>query len=167
MITPVFDPQQRPTHNAGIIVEPAVDKRRYTRFEVWAWSPIISFQVGLTAGYVALVYFGISGLISQPPSFDTTVPEWYVGYWAIALIVGAALSAFGSISRNKWFERLETVGSTLLTLTIGSYALIVLWLAYAVGDSDKVAGGAGFTALTVPILIRCMWLFSQLLRPRK
>ena len=133
-------------------------------FGVWAWSPVIAFQIGLTTFYLALVYFGISGMISSPPSFDTTVPEWFVGYWALALIVGGAVAAAGSVSRSTWFERAETLGSFLLTLTVGSYALIVLWLAYGTGDVDRVAGGAGFVALSVWPLTRFMWLVSQLLR---
>lgn len=138
--------------------------RQLTRFELWAWSPVISFQVGLTAGYIALIYFGISGLIAAPPSISMTTPDGYAGFWAAALILGGVLGAFGSVSRHKLFERFETAGALLLSVTVGSYACIVLFLAYAAGDVDKAAAGAGFTALAIPIIIRCMWLFSQLLR---
>lgn len=135
-----------------------------SRFAMWALNPILSFQVGLTAGYVSLIYFGISGFIASPPSISVTTPDWFVGYWATVLIVGAVLASFGSVSRIKIFERLETVGAGLLTLTIGSYALMILWLAYGTLDADRAAAGAGFVALTVPIFVRFMWLLSQLLR---
>lgn len=146
------------------VPRPHPHKRQWSRFAIWAWSPIISFQVGLTAGYVALVYFGISALLSSPPSIDLTTPHWYAGYWAAALILGAIFAAIGSISRHKVFELMETFGSGLLTLTIGSYSLMILWLAYGTSDIDKSAAGAGFVALMVPILVRFMWLLSQLLR---
>lgn len=153
-----FPTKARPPHL------PVPPRRKPTRFELWAWSPVISFQIGLTAGYAALVNFGITGLIASPPSLDLTTPGWYGGYWASALIVGAVLAAIGSIGRKKWWSRIETVGATLLTLTIGSYALIVQFVAYGLGDADKIAAGAGYTALAIPIIIRCMWLYSQLLR---
>lgn len=153
----------KPVHtDEGIIPKP--NTLSWKLFGIWAWSPVIAFQIGLTAFYLALVYFGISGLIASPPSFDTTVPEWYVGYWAVGLIVGGVTAAVGSVSRSKWFERGETLGSFLLTLTVGSYALIVLWLAYGTGDSDRIAGGAGFVALAIWPITRFMWLVSQLLR---
>lgn len=138
--------------------------RKPSRFEIWAWSHVLSFQVGLTASYVALINFGIAGTIASPPSIDLTTPSWYPGYWAVALIVGAVLAAFGSISRKRVFERIETVGASILTIAVGSYAAILTWVAYGAGDPDKIAGAAGFTALAVPIIIRCMWLFSQFLR---
>lgn len=141
-----------------------VQRRRLSRFEIWAWSPIVSFQVGLTGGYLALIYFGISGLIANPPAFTNFSPEGYGGFWAIFLILGAMIASLGSISRHKWFERMETIGASILSVTVGSYALLVLFIAYGVGDPTRIAGGAGFTALTIPILIRTMWLYSQLLR---
>lgn len=139
-------------------------KRRLTRFEVWAWSPIKSFQVGLTTGYVALIFFGISALISEPTSLGWTSPHGWTSGWAWATVLGAAIATIGSVSRAKWFERSETVGASLLSLTIGSYALLLLFLAYGMGDSSKIAMGAGFTALAVPTIVRTMWLYSQLLR---
>lgn len=143
---------------------PKREQRQLSRFEIWAWSPITSFQVGLTAGYIALIYFGISSLIASPPSFQDTSPEGYAWFWALGLFFGAIIASLGSVSRNKYFEWAETVGASILSLTVGSYALLVLVIAYGLGDTGRIAGGAGFTALAVPILIRTMWLFSQLLR---
>jgi hypothetical protein len=152
-----FPTKARPVHRP-------VARRPRGRFAIWAWSQVRSFQVGLTGLYVALVYFGVMGVISAPPSIDSSTPGWYVGFWAAALIAGAGLAALGSVSRRRWFERAETAGSFLLSLTVGSYALILQWYAFAGGDWDKAAAGAGFTALTVPLLIRLMWLLSQSMR---
>lgn len=155
----VFNTMPRPPR-----IDTRKKTRRLSRFEIWAWSPVISFQVGLTASYAALSYFGITSVIATPPSINATTPEEYGGFWAIALIVGAISAAVGSITRRKWFRRVETMGATLLSLTVGSYAAILTWLALGVGDSDKLAGSAGFTALAIPVIIRMMWLYSQLLR---
>jgi len=137
---------------------------QWNLFGLWAWSPIISFQVGLTAGYAALIYFGVAALYASPPSFENTSPDGWAWGWAIGLVVGAMIAVVGSISRNKKFEITETVGASLLTLTVGSYVGLLHWVAYAAGDADRVAGAAGFTALAVPIIVRTMWLWSQLLR---
>jgi len=139
-------------------------RRRPTRFEVWAWSPIKSFQVGLTTGYIALIFFGISSIIAAPASLGYTSPAGWTGFWSVALVIGAIVASVGSISRLKLFERAETVGATLISLTVGSYALLLLFLAYALGDTTKIATGAGFAALAVPVIVRTMWLYSQLLR---
>lgn len=139
-------------------------RRQPTRFEVWAWSPIVSFQVGLTAGYLALIYFGISALISSPPSFTATTPQGWSWLWSVGLVTGSVLASLGSISRHRWFGRLETIGSSLVSLMVGSYALLLMWLAHAAGDAGMVASAAGFVALAVPLVIRTVWLYSQLLR---
>lgn len=135
-----------------------------SRFALWAWSPIISFQVGLTAGYIFLVWFGVSSLIAAPPSITSTTPDGYAGFWALALMVGAAIAAFGSIDRRPFFEGVERVGSSLVSLTVGSYTAIVTWIAFGQGDISRIAGAAGFTALAVPLIIRTLWLWSQLRR---
>lgn len=139
--------------------------RQLTRFELWAWSSIVSFQVGLTAGYLTLIYFGVASLFASPPSITMTTPDWYEWYWAAALTLGAALASFGSVAqKSRLFQRIETIGSSLLSLTVVSYASIMSWLAYAAGEADRIAGSAGFVALATPIVIRTMWLYSQLLR---
>jgi len=143
---------------------PRPKKNRISRFALWAWSPIISFQVGLTAGYVVLIWFGVSSLISAPPSFETTTPDGYSWFWAGLLILGAAVAALGSIDRSRYFENIERVGSSIVSLTVGSYTAIITWIAYGTGDVTRIAGAAGFTALAVPLIIRTMWLWSQLLR---
>lgn len=144
---------------------PRVPRRRMpSRFEIWAWSPVLSFQIGLTAGYLAMIYFGVSAFIAEVPTFRETAPDGWSIYWAAALIFGGVFASFGSVSRARWFERLELVGATLITLTVGSYASVMLFLAYVTGDVGRASGGAGFIALTVPVLVRMLWLASQSLR---
>jgi len=135
-----------------------------SKFEIWAWSPVISFQVGLTMSYLAMIYFGVSAFIAEVPTFRVTAPDGWTIWWASALVIGGVLASIGSVSRFKWFERAELVGSILITLTIGSYASIMLFLAYALGDIDRAAGGAGYIALLMGPLVRMLWLASQSLR---
>jgi len=139
-------------------------RRQLTKFEIWAWSQVLSFQIGLTAGYIALVYFGIAAIFASVPTLRETSPDGYVFFWAAALAVGAAIAAVGSISRRKTFERIELVGSSVVSLAVGSYATILTFVAYGLGDVSRVSGSAGFVALAIPLLIRTMWLASQALR---
>jgi hypothetical protein len=167
-----FRPVPKPAHNQHAIAGPTpapLEGRKRTSlswklFGLWAWSPIISFQVGLTVGYAAMVYFGVAALIAPPAAFKFTSPGLYALGWAVALTLGAVAAGFGSISRHRWFELAETAGASLLTLTIGSYASLLHWAAYAVGDPDRVAPAAAVTALAIPVIVRTMWLYSQLLR---
>lgn len=139
-------------------------RRMPSRFELWAWSPVVSFQIGLTASYLGMIYFGVSAYLANPPVFDLTAPDGWATAWSIALMLGGALGAIGSINRKLWFERLELLGSSLGSLTIGSYACILLFLAYAQDDASRAAVGAGMVALMAPILVRAFWLASQTLR---
>lgn len=138
--------------------------RQLTRFEVWAWSPVISFQIGLTAGYLAMIYLGVTAFIAHIPAFAITAPDGWTSFWAIALVLGGILGSVGSVSRHKVFETLELIGSLLITLTVGSYAAVLLFLAYVLGETGRAAVGAGFVVLTVPVLVRMLWLASQSLR---
>lgn len=135
--------------------------RDLTRFERWAWSPVLSFQVGLTAGYLAMIYFGISAMLATVPTIQEWSPEGWAFYWAIALVVGGVLGSIGSVHRTKLFERLELAGAGLVSMTVGSYALLLLFLAYGLGDFHRASGGSGFIALVVPVLVRTFWLASQ------
>lgn len=147
---------------------PRVPKRGFRRgpskFEIWAWSPVVSFQVGLTAGYLAMIYFGVSAFIAKIPAFLHTAPDGWSLYWAVALTIGGIFASIGSVSRLKWFEVAELLGSSLITLTVGSYAAVLLFLAYSGHQASQAAAGAGFVVLTVPVLVRMLWLASQSLR---
>jgi hypothetical protein len=111
-----------------------------------------------------MIYFGVSALIASVPSFVIAAPDGWTIFWAIALTLGGAIGALGSVARLKIFERLELIGASLVTLTVGSYALILLFLAYFLGDAGRASSGAGMVALTAPILVRTLWLASQTLR---
>ena len=140
--------------------------RQPTRFERWAWSPISAYRLGLTLGYVAMVYFGVQSFIAGVPAFAIAAPEGWTPVWALILIGGGVAAAIGSAASSKVFERVETVGAWILMLTLGTYALTLLWIAYGIGDQSRAAVGAGFIALGVQPLVRLLWLMSQLGRKK-
>lgn len=140
--------------------------RNPTRFERWAWSPIIAFRLGLTVGYLATVYFGVSAFIAGIPAFVLTAPEGWTPIWSVVLVIGGAVGAIGSVSDSKPWTRIELAGAWALFLTLGSYAAVLLFLAYGQGDSTRAAAGAGFLALGVQPAIRMVWLMSQLGRSK-
>lgn len=136
--------------------------RRWALFERWALSQVYAYRVGLTAGYVATVYFGLSALVAGVPAFDLAAPEGWTPIWGTLLIVGGVVAAAGSLSDSKRFRRVELIGAVFLFLTLGGYAGTLLWLAYGTGDTARAAAGAGFVALGIHPLVRLAWLLSQL-----
>lgn len=138
--------------------------RKLSRFEKWAWSPITAYRVGLTIGYIAAIYFGLSAFIAGVPAFQLTAPYGWTPIWSLAVVLGGACAAIGSIGDSKGFRRAELAGSWTLFLALGVYAAVLLLLAYGSGDPDRAAVGAGFVALGVTPGVRMLWLMSQLNR---
>lgn len=135
--------------------------RRPTRFEQWAWSPIAAYRLGLTLSYSAMVYFGVQAFIAGVPAFTIAAPQGWTPIWASVLVLGGITAAIGSASDSKLFERIETAGAWALFLTLATYAVTLLVLAYGTGDNSRAAVGAGFIALGVMPLVRLLWLMSQ------
>lgn len=138
------------------------EPRRPTRFERWAWSPISAYRLGLTLSYIAMVYFGVQAFIAGVPAFTIAAPEGWTPAWASILVLGGIVAAIGSAGSSKKFERIETLGAWALFLTLATYAVTLLVLAYGNGDNSRAAVGAGFVALGVMPLVRLLWLMSQL-----
>jgi len=136
--------------------------RELSRFERWAWSPITAYRVGLTLGYLSMIYFGTSAFIAGVPAFQITAPTGWTPIWASVLVIGGLGAAIGSTNSTKLFERIELCGAWALFLTLSGYAATLLWLAYSDGDSNRAAAGAGFVALGIPPGVRLLWLMSQL-----
>lgn len=137
-------------------------RRAPSRFERWAWSPISAYRVGLTLGYLATIYFGVSAFIAGVPAFQIAAPSGWTPIWSTVLVLGGAVAAIGSASSSRLFERIELGGAWALFLTLGGYAATLLYLAYSEGDANRAAAGAGFVALGVAPGVRLLWLMSQL-----
>lgn len=142
------------------------EPRRPTRFERWAWSPISAYRVGLSVGYVAMVYFGIQAFLAGVPAFVIAAPLWWTPIWAGILVLGGIVAAVGSVGSSRLFEIVETVGASALFITLATYAITLLVLAYGAGDINRAAVGAGFAALGVQPFVRLLWLMSQLGRKK-
>lgn len=140
--------------------------RTPTRFERWAWSPISAYRLGLTLSYVATVYFGVSAFIAGVPAFDIAAPQGWTPIWASILVLGGMTASIGSAASTKLFERIETVGAWTLFITLSTYSVTLLVLAYGQGDAGRAAVGAGFAALGVQPFVRLLWLMSQLGRKK-
>lgn len=152
-----------PTRVRKTTVKPAMkEPRQLTRFELWAWSPITAFRLGLTATYLATIYFGISALIAGIPAFNLTAPNGWTPIWASLVTLGAMVGAIGSISDRHLFRRLELGGAWTLFVTIGIYAVVLLLLAYGAGDPNRAAVGAVLVVCGVTPAVRMVWLMSQL-----
>lgn len=138
--------------------------RKPTRFEIWAWSPVISFQIGLTAGYLGMVYFGVTTLVTASPAFHQSAPAGWSLYWSIALILGGLVGGLGSVHRSRVCERLELFGAAVVSLAVGSYAALILGMSHILDELPSHAMGAGLVALVIPTVVRTLWLASQSLR---
>lgn len=151
-----------PHRKAADLAKAMRRRRNPTRFEVWAFSPILAFRIGLTAVYIATVYFGVAAFIAGVPAFALTAPPWWVFVWSIGTIIGGFIATFGSLHSSRRFENVEMVGATLLFITLGSYSGVLHFLAYGNGDASRVAVAAGFLALGAFPGIRMIWLMSRL-----
>lgn len=138
------------------------EPRRPTRFERWAWSPISAYRLGLTLGYIAMVYFGVQSFIAGVPAFVIAAPEGWTPIWACALTLAGIGAAIGSAGSSKGLETIELAGACILFLTLGTYAATLLWIAYGIGDQSRAAVGSGFVALGVQPFVRMLWLMAQL-----
>lgn len=165
MVDPLLEetgPRPRGRDRVSLLRQP----RQPTRFERWAWSPIIAYRIGLTLGYITTIYFGVSAFIAGIPAFTITAPYGWTPVWASVLVLGGMVASFGSITDGHAFRRIELVGAWALFLTLGGYAAVLLVLAYGAGDASRAAVGAGFVALGIQPGVRMLWLMSQLGRKR-
>lgn len=163
MMDPILEDTGRPPYDRIRLLR---IPREPTRFERWAWSPILAYRLGLTLGYLTTIYFGISAFIAGIPAFQITAPEGWTPIWSAILIVGGIIATAGSIADGHVFRRVELVGAWTLFLTLGGYAVVLLILAYGSGDAGRAAVGAGFVWLGVQPGVRMLWLMSQLGRKR-
>lgn len=142
-------------------------ERTPSRFERWAWSEIPAYRLGLTLGYAGTIYFGISAFIAGVPAFTIAAPEGWTPIWSAVLVVGGVVGLIGSIEDRRVLRAIELGASAFISATLTTYAGTVLFLAYASGDTGRVAAGAGFVGLAVPPVIRMLWLIAKMFTERK
>lgn len=140
-------------------------------FREWAGSQVAAYRVGLVLGYVAMMYFGGQAFYAGIPTFTFTTPEGWTPVWSFAVVIGGFVAAIGSTRAGsepvtktiRTYNAIELSGAILLFLTLGTYAVILLFVGYGYGDPGRQSIGAGFVALGIPATVRMFWLF---LRPR-
>ena len=153
---PLEETDRPRTHPIGV-----VQARRVSRFERWALSPVEAYRVGLTITYIATIYFGISAFIAGVPVFELTAPRGWTPIWALVVILGGIAGTFGTFGDSKLFTRVELGGAWALFIALGTYAGVLLFIAYGTGDVDRAAAGAGFVVLGATPGVRLLWLMAQ------
>ena len=133
--------------------------REPTRFELWAWSPVIIFRVALISVYLICIYCGVMSVIAGVPVFDMTAPAGWHTLWGALLCLAAIVSAVSAID-DKW-QVVERWASMLLSGLLLAYAGSLNYVAYVSGDLDRMfVGGVAVGLLVVPAC-RFGWLASR------
>lgn len=138
-------------------------------FKQWAGSQVAAYRFGLVLCYLGTIYFGISAVVAGIPAFEFTTPNGWTPIWASVLILGGFSAAIGAIRAGeepvtrevRVFNRIELGGAIALFLTLGGYAAVLHILGYQFGDTNRVAAGAGFLALSLQPAVRMIWLFFR------
>lgn len=134
-------------------------RRQPTRFEVWAWSPVIVLRIALVAVYIGYVYVSVIAFIAGVPVFRLTAPEGYTSVWAVFLGASAVVAAVGSIT-DRW-QRVEKWSALVLAALMSAYVAGINAIGFAGGDLDRqVVGGVAFIAWILPA-IRFAYLAAQ------
>lgn len=149
----------------------------------WAWlskwsrSQVAGYRLELIFGYLGIMFFGWTAIQAGIPLFKLTTPDPYG--WALAagilvfaggVIAGAGAARAGEepVTRAvRVFNLIETVGTGLLFLVLGVYAVSLLVYGYTYGDSGRQTIGAAMSALAATRGVRMAWLIFHPAKVRK
>lgn len=130
-----------------------------SRFEVWAWSPVIVLRVSLVATYLLYVYGAVIAFIAGIPIFSLLAPEGYTSIWAALSLPAALVAAIGSIS-DRW-EKVEKWAALALTALQSGYVLGVNSVGFALGDLGRQYVGVIAVIALIPPAVRFVYLAAQ------
>lgn len=134
-------------------------RRSQSKFETWAWSPVIVLRVALVATYLMYVYAAIIAFIAGIPVFSLTAPVGYTSIWAVLLGVSAVLSAIGSVA-DHW-DRVERWASLGLSSMMLAYVGGLNIVGYISGDlARQFVGAIAIIAFILPAT-RFVYLAAQ------
>lgn len=134
-------------------------RRSRSRFETWAWSPVIVLRVALVATYLLYVYAAIIAFVAGIPVFSLTTPEGYTSIWAVLLGVSALISAVGSVA-DHW-DRIERWASLALSSLMLAYVGGLNIVGWVSGDLDRqFVGAIAIIAFVLPVT-RFVYLAAQ------
>lgn len=134
-------------------------RRSRSKFETWAWSPVIVLRVALVSTYLLYVYAAVIAFVAGIPLFSLTAPVGYTSIWAVLLGVSALLSAIGSVA-DHW-ERLERWASLALSSMMLAYVGGINIVGYVSGDlTRQFVGAIAMIAFVLPVT-RFVYLAAQ------
>lgn len=134
-------------------------RRRKSRFEIWAWSPVIVLRVALVITYMLYVYSSVIAFMAGIPVFSLVAWEGYTPIWAVVLGASAVASAVGAIS-DDW-QRIEKWSSLVLTSMLIGYVGGLNLVGFLEGDlTRQFVGVIALIALVLPAT-RFAWLAAQ------
>lgn len=125
------------------------EHRRRSRFEIWAWSPVIVLRVALVIVYLGYIYCAVIAFIAGIPVFTLVAWEGYTSIWAALLAPSAVVSAIGALT-ERW-ERVEKFASLALSALLLGYVGGLNLVGWVEGDLNRqFGGGIAFIAMVLP-----------------
>jgi len=158
MLDPILEDTAGPRRSPQRAARPP---RRRSRLERWLLTELPAYRLGLLLGYGYAVYIGISALNAGVPVFDATAPPGYAPVWAWCVTVAGPIGLLGLVHDIPSFRAIELLGASIAAGALTVYATAVLFLAYEVGDEQRVTAGAALAAVATAHLVRMGWLIVQ------
>lgn len=133
--------------------------RSRSRFETWAWSPVIVLRVALVVTYLLHIGLATMAFIAGVPIFRLTAPEGYSDPWALFLGIGALAAAVGALD-DRW-RTLECWAALAVTAFAAGYVVPLYIVAFAAGDLNRQTVAIAVTFMLILPLSRFAWLAAQ------
>lgn len=133
--------------------------RQPTKFEVWAWGPVVVLRFALVSTYMLYIYFAAISFIAGVPAFSLTTIPGYTPVWAFIMGTGAVIAAIGSTA-DKW-EHIEKWGALAVTAMMLGYVGTIHVIGFVTGDINRQAVAAALTLGLVLPAVRFVWLAAQ------
>lgn len=140
-----------------------------TWFRKWGSSQVAGYRLELVLGYLGMMFFGWTAIVAGVPLFALTTPDPYG--WAVLagvmILVGGVIGGAGATRAGEepvtrmvqQFNRAELLGTILLFLSVGLYAVSLLVYGYLINfDPGRQTIGAAMTALSIRPGVRMVWL---------
>lgn len=142
----------------GALTAP-VGTRHPTRFELWAWAPVIVLRIALVATYLLGVALAVMAFIAGVPVFDLTAPHGYAAPWAVMLGISAILAAIGGL-HDGWAKLELWAALGFFALALG-YVVPIYVIAFTTGDLNRQTVAVAVTFMLILPASRFGWLAAQ------
>lgn len=135
------------------------EARRISKFETWAWSPIIVLRIALTTIYGVIFYAGIVAIVAGIPLFSLTAPVGYSAPWGAVLAVSALIASIAS-GHDSW-QKVEKWAGGVMTVMLSGYVVGINIVGFVSQDPTRQFGGAIAIAAFVLPVTRVIYLAAQ------